>query len=258
MDDETAVMELEERCARFFQYSAAHAWEALGRMCTEDAVFAQNGHETDLEGVMATLHGMTNSGIEYSYENARRTAAPAHNRIVEQHHGWVSAESRQGEGSRFTVSFPACSAAAPDPAPSHRALAPGGDETIFLVEDESMVRPFARRLLDRHGYRVIEAHNGLHALDLWEKHAGEIDLLLTDVVMPGGINGTDLARQLTTKRPDLKVVFTSGYAADLFRGDIELPGEAAFIAKPYPSEDLLRKLRQILDEPCGSALALPS
>ncbi|MCB1206587.1 MAG: ABC transporter substrate-binding protein [Verrucomicrobiae bacterium] len=178
--------------------------------------------------------------------------------IVEQHQGWVSVESRQGEGSRFAVSFPVCNEPALDASPSHRHLAPGGSETIFLVEDESMVRHFARRLLVRHGYRVIEAHNGLHALDLWEKHAGEIDLLLTDVVMPGGVAGTDLARLLTEARPDLKVIFTSGYAADIFRGEIDLPSEAAFISKPYPSEELLRILRQILDDSFESALALPS
>lgn len=94
MDDETAAMELEERCARFFQYSAAHAWDALGHMCAEGVVFAQNGHETDLDGVMRTLHGMTRSGIEYSYENARRTVAPADRRVVEQHHVTM----RRGDG----------------------------------------------------------------------------------------------------------------------------------------------------------------
>lgn len=178
--------------------------------------------------------------------------------IVEQHRGWVSVESSPGQGSRFTVSFPECEEETPAPFRNRRDLAPRGSETILLVEDEAMVRHFARHLLDRHGYRIIEAQNGPHALDLWQKHSREIDLLLTDIVMPGGIAGTELARLLTENRPDLKVVFTSGYAAEIFRGEIDLPREAAFLAKPYPAEELLRQLRQVLDGASPPEVALPS
>lgn len=87
-------MQLEECCARFFQYSAAHAWDALGRMCADGVVFARNGHETDLDGMMTTLHGLTHSGVEYSYENARRSVAALEGRVVEQHRVTM----RRGDG----------------------------------------------------------------------------------------------------------------------------------------------------------------
>ncbi len=94
MDEGNVTIDLGERCARFFQYSAAHAWDALARMCAPDAVFAQNGRETDLDGLLSMVQGLTNSGIEYSYSNARRTIADADARVIEQHHVTM----RRGDG----------------------------------------------------------------------------------------------------------------------------------------------------------------
>jgi ketosteroid isomerase-like protein len=87
-------IDLGERCAQFFQYSAAHAWEALARLCAPDAVFAQNGRETDLDGLLTMVRALTSSGIEYSYGNVRRTIAEADRRVVEQHHVTM----RRGDG----------------------------------------------------------------------------------------------------------------------------------------------------------------
>lgn len=86
MGDGTIAIDLGERCARFFQHSAAHAWDSLGLMCVPDAVFARNGYETDLDGLMSAMHALTDSGIEYSYANARRTVADADRVAVERHH----------------------------------------------------------------------------------------------------------------------------------------------------------------------------
>ncbi len=90
--------ELDARCARFFQYSAAHAWDALANMCAPDAVFAQNGHDTDLGGLLAMVDGLTSSGIEYSYSNVRRVVALEARTVVEQHHVIL----RRGDGVEAT------------------------------------------------------------------------------------------------------------------------------------------------------------
>lgn len=94
MDEQNVAIDLGERCARFFQYSAAHAWDALARMCAPDVVFAQNGHESDLDGLLAMVQGLTNSGIEYSYGEVRRTIAAHDARVIEQHHVTM----RRGDG----------------------------------------------------------------------------------------------------------------------------------------------------------------
>lgn len=94
MDEQNVANDLGERCARFFQYSAAHAWDALARMCAPDVVFARNGHETDLDALLATMRGLTDSGIEYSYGDVRRTMAEHDARVIEQHHVTM----RRGDG----------------------------------------------------------------------------------------------------------------------------------------------------------------
>ena len=94
MGTSTPAADLGDRCAQFFQYSAAHAWDALARLCSPDAVFAQNGRETDLEGLLTMVRALTSSGIEYSYSNVRRTMAESDRRVVEQHHVTM----RRGDG----------------------------------------------------------------------------------------------------------------------------------------------------------------
>jgi len=185
--------------------------------------------------------------------------------IVAQHGGWVEVESRPGEGSCFSVWLPCHREAggreaAPDgvSARPSRATDPAGNETILLVEDEELVRLVGRRLLARQGYRIVEARSGRHALELWKAHGHEIDLLLTDVVMPEGVSGHELATRLQRERPGLKVVYTSGYAAEIFRGETPFPEDASFVGKPYRPEELLGTVRSVLDGAAAGPLALPS
>ena len=90
----------------------------------------------------------------------------------------------------------------------------GGKETILLVEDEPVVRELVREILETYNYSIVEAGSGVEALRIWDQHDGKIDLLLTDIVMPEGLNGRELAKQLKGRKPDLKVIFSSGYRSE--------------------------------------------
>src|ERR1051326_6202702 len=170
--------------------------------------------------------------------------------IVKQHRGWIEVASQVGVGTRFTIILP------------HETLSAGaaktvfsasnihrGTETILLVEDEDPVRRLGRSILQRHGYRVIEASSGLEALSLWNLHSTEINLLLTDVVMPDGITGHELARRLRQARPGLKIVFTSGYDPDKLDLESAISEGIHFLQKPYSVEKLLQSIRRSLDAP---------
>jgi PAS domain S-box-containing protein len=169
--------------------------------------------------------------------------------IARQHHGWVAVDSAVHEGTTFRVFLPealppdaACAAVPPaDPA--------GGTETILLVEDDSSVRRMASQTLGRLGYRVLEAGNGVEALERWDEHAGAIDLLLTDLVMPEQITGVELAERLRRLRPGLKVVISSGYSADHAGRQTRLPDGIEFLSKPYRVGDLAAAVRRCLDGP---------
>ena len=112
-------------------------------------------------------------------------------------------------------------------------VAPNESITILVVEDEEMLREFVSDALGALGYRVLSAPNGRAALEVWTEHRDEIDLLLTDVVMPESISGRELAQALLMDKPDLKVIFTSGYSAELIGTDFEREKQHAFLAKPY-------------------------
>jgi nitrogen-specific signal transduction histidine kinase len=170
--------------------------------------------------------------------------------IVKQHQGWVEVASELGLGTTFKVYFPAIARlveAAEDDTTFITAVA-GGKETILLVEDEPVVREFVREVLQSYHYRVIEARSGIEALQVWDEYDGQVDLLLTDMVMPEGLNGRDLAAQLRKRNPALRAIFTSGYSAEILGKDFDQT-EAAFLAKPYHPPQLARLVRQCLDAP---------
>ena len=123
-----------------------------------------------------------------------------------------------------------------------------GSETVFVVEDDEMVRALIRRMLETRGYTVLLAPHGDEALQLLERHPGRVDLLMTDVVMPG-MSGRDLADRVAERRPGIKVLYLSGYTDDaIVRHGVLEPG-IAFLQKPFSADALARKVREVLDSP---------
>ena len=168
--------------------------------------------------------------------------------IIKQHRGWISVTSAQGRGTTFDIVLPA----SPEPVkPRTRTLPPdlprGGNETILLVEDDPSVRRLTRALLVRHGYQVLEARSGVEALEIWEAATQRIDLVLTDLVMPDGVSGRDLANRLQARSPTLKVILTSGYGADVVPRSREMRLGPSFLAKPCTPRTLLEAVRTCLD-----------
>ena len=125
------------------------------------------------------------------------------------------------------------------------ASAPNGDETVLLAEDDDGVRAYTRLVLQDHGYRVIEARHGVEALDLCERHAGSIELLVTDVIMPN-LNGRETAARLQSVRPRMRVLYLSGYSDDVVRNG-RSDVDCQFLQKPFTPNELARKVRVVLD-----------
>jgi CheY-like chemotaxis protein len=113
-----------------------------------------------------------------------------------------------------------------------------GGETILFVEDEPTIREMAATYLQRDGYRVIEAGDGRQAVMLWEKHKGEIDLILADVMIPGGLNGDQLVERLQADRPDLKAILVSGYSSDVVGRETVPQETTSYLQKPYRLKNL--------------------
>ena len=122
-------------------------------------------------------------------------------------------------------------------------------QTILVVEDEPTLRALVRKVLERDGFEVIEAPSGLAALEMWSAKKPRVDLLLTDMVMPDGISGLQLAERLKTENPGLKVVFTTGYSAELLGNDFVLKDGVNFLQKPYPPQKLVQTVRNGLSSP---------
>jgi len=170
--------------------------------------------------------------------------------IVKQHQGWIEVESELGKGSVFKVYLPATVKAVQvrngKNAPQNVR---GGKETVLLVEDEVGVLTLARGILKSYGYDVLEAKSGVEALRLWAMHDTRIDLLLTDIVMPEGMSGLDLAKKLRQEKHDLKVLYSSGYSIEVAGQDFGLTEGMAFLKKPYQPSALALKVRECLDLP---------
>jgi CheY-like chemotaxis protein len=122
-----------------------------------------------------------------------------------------------------------------------------GDETILLVEDETVVRQLVAEILESSGYTVMQAGDGPSALELLRRHSGTLDLLLTDVVMPG-MSGPEVAQAVTSMRPGTQVLYTSGYTDSAIGHHGVLEPGIAFLQKPFSANDLTRKVRVLLDE----------
>jgi CheY-like chemotaxis protein len=169
---------------------------------------------------------------------------------VKQSGGYVWIYSEPGLGTTLKLYFPEVSSATAFKAEEYKPMPKEGtraSETILLVEDEEAVRGLTSRILEKQGYRVIAAQHGKEAMDIATKEEGKIDLVLTDIVMPG-MNGRGLVERLAGIRPRIKSLYMSGYTDDdiVRRGFVE-PSKS-FLQKPFTSEALLRTVRKVLDE----------
>jgi CheY-like chemotaxis protein len=167
--------------------------------------------------------------------------------IVKQSGGNIAVYSTPGAGTTFRLYFPLATGADEGHAALIGAAAvPAGTETVLLVEDDGQVRGLMRRSLERCGFTVLAASQGSEALEMADEHDGDIDLLITDVIMPN-MNGGALAQRLRASRPEVRVLFVSGYGADAS----ELPGiqlpDAPLLHKPVDPDELLRTTRELLD-----------
>ena len=168
--------------------------------------------------------------------------------IVKQHDGWVEVSSQIGQGSEFRVYLPESAdkrSVTTGAAPSKITM---GKETILIVEDDEAVRQSVVLVLKYAGYRTFEAENGPEALEAWSGRINQIDLLLTDMVMPGGISGLAMAQAFKKLKPELPVILTSGYSNELVEAGTHDHPEFTFVAKPYDVGVLTATVRKILNQ----------
>ncbi|MBI5382301.1 MAG: PAS domain S-box protein [Opitutae bacterium] len=168
--------------------------------------------------------------------------------IVQQHRGWVNVESAVDRGTTFAIYLPVLAEPPPTIAPTAEPVLRGGTETILLVEDEEVVRRGAASIMRRLGYRVLEAANGVQALQLWERHASSVDLLFTDMVMPEDMTGLDLVEQLRRQKPGLKAIVASGYSVEVMNQETLAAAGITYLAKPFAKNPLARAVRSVLDQ----------
>jgi two-component system cell cycle sensor histidine kinase/response regulator CckA len=171
--------------------------------------------------------------------------------IVKQTGGYIFPESELGKGTTFRIylprHIPAPAAAVVEPEKAQTARDLTGVGTILLVEDEDAVRDFAVRALTMRGYKVLDACGGEEALDLVKEHNGPIDLLISDVVMPG-MEGPELVNEMRKLMPELRVIFISGYAEESFRNSPDRPDDCLFLPKPFSLKQLTSKVKEVLGE----------
>jgi CheY-like chemotaxis protein len=171
--------------------------------------------------------------------------------FVAQSGGFVTLESAVERGTSVAIHLPAVSAAEAEPdADTVDDSGRGGDETILLVEDDPAVAAFAAEVLARLGYHVLTAKTGDEAAAIARRHVGSIDLLFADVVMPG-LTGPQLAAALLAERPELAVLYASGYSADIIADRDLLDRRVELLEKPYSQEELTSRVRAVLDARSG-------
>jgi len=166
--------------------------------------------------------------------------------IIKQHRGWINVDSRIGAGTTFNIYLPHAQEEPLSAPVENRDQTPTGRETILLVEDEDMVRNLAKKILGLHGYRVLEASGGGDANFICQRHPGPIQLLVTDVVMPN-MNGKELYQQLQSLKPEMKVLYMSGYTEDIIGYHGLLEEGIQFIPKPFTIDSLTKKVREALE-----------
>jgi len=168
--------------------------------------------------------------------------------MVKQHQGWVEVESQPGKGASFHITLPFTGKAVEKPADKPPpAKVDGGKETILVVEDEEDLRDLVRDVLEGHGYQVLQAGSGVEALRVWETHGRKVDLLLSDMIMPEGMSGRELAEKLQRADPHLPAILTSGYSQDMIEREAVLDARVKFFSKPYHPAQLAQAVRDSLN-----------
>jgi CheY-like chemotaxis protein len=169
--------------------------------------------------------------------------------ITTRHKGWIEVSSEMAAGTTFQVFLPADPEVAAAPKKTIGDRPRGGTERVLLVEDDKFVRDVVLNVLESFGYVVTEADSGISAQLVWARHDGQFDLLLTDVVMPGGITGLALAELLRARKPGLKVLLTSGYSGENAGAELAREKGLTFLHKPFSCRVLAETVRQCLDGP---------
>jgi hypothetical protein len=159
--------------------------------------------------------------------------------IIKQHQGWIEVSSQVNQGTTFNIFLPACSerGGALTTSPGEQRVI-GGTETLLVVEDEAPLLKLIHHILESYGYEVLGCSTGKAALELWGEHRAKIDLLLTDMILPDGMAGPELAEILKSAKPSIKVVYTSGYNTEKLMKDFTLDGSANFLQKPFHARKL--------------------
>ncbi len=180
--------------------------------------------------------------------------------IVKQHRGWINVSSPPGQGATFEIFFPTISddvETTPEDAPplsqsnglgAGECETPSAKHTILIIEDEKALLQVTQMALERYGYSTLAASSGEQALHIWHQHKDDINLLLTDLVMPGGLTGWQIADLLCADKPNLKVIYTSGYSAEVAGKDLNLKPGMAFIQKPFQLKALIETIRICINE----------
>ncbi|MBG89734.1 MAG: hypothetical protein CMO80_22935 [Verrucomicrobiales bacterium] len=168
--------------------------------------------------------------------------------IMKQHEGWIAVESQPGEGTHFEMYFPVeANLSSDDESKGDAGDTPPETATILMVEDELAVARMTSHTLQSLGYRVLAVENGPSARRVWQRHGDKIDLLLTDMVMPEGVSGMDLANEFASQRPELPVIFMSGYSEDLIKAEGNPHSNSQFLAKPFTRKKLVAMIKQSIE-----------
>ena len=167
--------------------------------------------------------------------------------IIQQHNGWITVSSEPGKGTSFQIYLPHFQGSLPTaPVTSSPTVMPRGSGTILLAEDEPPLRTFMTQLLTRLGYEMLVAPNGPEAFALWQQHRDKISLVLTDVIMPGGMSGQDLAAKILAEQPTARVVFTSGYTGEKATIHVPLIEQVNFMRKPFGPGELAEFIQKAM------------